>query len=327
MSLSSSWGRFFPRQRYSGDQVPLPFVNGLNSTYDDVGAKSVEISQPSDGLEKRQATIHLTFRPVLVEPFFGAGDKRKNRKPVVPRDAIQPRAVLVFRGLGKRISSVEKAAWHPDVDVIFQKKAWVDRPVAQKIVNESLSKHFKEHHFDEHKKTFESTLMLLDNLDAQKNEEAFIGPLRAQGSEGFFYPGGETDALAPVDAGYGNDVKLEYGVEMDKWVSAPGNVERWENAPGNGGLTASDRRVLMTQWVAAGKAHVDKKYYSLWRYFEKTGGLMTTDGTGDDKIEMPKYPDGVTSFDYADDEASQREVDEAAMWAASRVAKRMKTGN
>ena len=45
--------------------------------------------------------------------------------------------------------------------------------------------------------------MLLDNLDAQKNEEAFLAPLREHGSEGFFYPGGETDAVAPVDAGYG----------------------------------------------------------------------------------------------------------------------------
>lgn len=322
MALSQAWGRFAPRARYAGDQVPLPFVCGLNMTYEDVGEKSVEISQPSDGLEKRQATMHLTFRPVKMKPVAEGGNKRKDREPEVSRDAEQPRAVLVFRGAGKRISAVEKAAWHKDVDVIFQKKAWVDRTVAKRIVEDSLSKHFGEHHYDEHSKKFESTLMLLDNLDAQKNEEAFVAPLRAVGSEGYFYPGGETDALAPVDAGYGNDVKLEYGTEMDAWVSAPGNIDKWENTPGNGGLTASDRRVLMTHWVAAAKARVDKKLYSLWRYFEKTGALITTDGSGDDKIEMPKYPEGVTSCDY--DEASQRDVDEAAMWAAGRVAKKMK---
>ena len=71
---------------------------------------------------------------------------------------------------------MEKAAWHSDVDVFFQKNAWVDRSIAQKIVTDSLSKHFKEHHFDEHKMAFDPTHILLDNLDAQKNEEAFIGP-------------------------------------------------------------------------------------------------------------------------------------------------------
>ena len=232
----------------------------------------------------------------------------------------------MFRGADKGVSAVEKAAWHKDVAVIFQTKAPADCPVAKKVVEDSLSKHFREHHYDEHSKKFESTLMLLDNLDAQKNEEAFIGPLRAIGSEGYFYPGGETDALAPVDAGYGCDVKLEYGVELDSWLSELGNIEKWENTPGNGGLTASDRRVLMTHWVAAAKARVDKKYYSLWRYFERTGALITTDGSGDDKMEMPKYPDGVTSCDYADNEASQREVGEAAMWAAGGVAKKIEVG-
>ena len=166
--------------------------------------------------------------------------------------------------------------------------------------------------------------MLLDNLDAQKNEEAFLAPLREHGSEGFFYPGGETDAVAPVDAGYGNDVKLEVGTELDSWLSEPGNIERWESVPSKGGLTASDRRVLMTEWVAVAKARVDKKLYSLWRYFEKTGALITTNGTGDEKIKMPKYPKGVDAFCYANEEASKREVDEAAMWAASRIAKKLK---
>ena len=87
MSLSEPWGRFPPRQRYSGDQVPLPFINGLSTTLDDVGSNSVEVSQPSDGLEKHQATDHLTFRPVKMKPSSGVGSERKDREPENTRDA------------------------------------------------------------------------------------------------------------------------------------------------------------------------------------------------------------------------------------------------
>jgi hypothetical protein len=58
------WGRYKPSCRFSGDQVPLPFIVGNSTTAEDKGTKAVPISQPSDGLEKRQAALHLTFRPV-----------------------------------------------------------------------------------------------------------------------------------------------------------------------------------------------------------------------------------------------------------------------
>ncbi len=57
--MSLVHGRFKPRCRYAGDQVPLPFVNGIDWTYEEKGSTSVEVSQPSDGLETRQATMRL----------------------------------------------------------------------------------------------------------------------------------------------------------------------------------------------------------------------------------------------------------------------------
>ena len=33
---------------------------------------------------------------------------------------------IIFRNAGKRISKVEKAAWHPDVDVELHGCAWAD---------------------------------------------------------------------------------------------------------------------------------------------------------------------------------------------------------
>ena len=38
----------------------------------------------------------------------------------------QPKLAIIFRGKGKRLSAFEKASWDKDVDVYFQKNAWVD---------------------------------------------------------------------------------------------------------------------------------------------------------------------------------------------------------
>ena len=35
------WGRFLPHQRANVDQVPLPFVNDMEVTYEQKGAKRV----------------------------------------------------------------------------------------------------------------------------------------------------------------------------------------------------------------------------------------------------------------------------------------------
>lgn len=250
-------------------------------------------------------------------PDNSESGKRKNREPLETKFAKQPRAAIIFRGKGLRIKESEKAAWDPDVDVFFQPKAWVDRPTALKIVNTTWKKHVDECHTSADG-TVEETMCLFDNLDAQTHAE-FTAELKALKTTSFFYPGGETDELAPVDAGYGKDVKHGVGLEMDSWLEGEGNLAKWEG--GASALTASDRRVLMTMWISAAKKKVDQKYFSLWRYFEKTGGLMTVDGSGDDQIKPTKLPDGVSEYTFVDEEAESKEVEEAAMWAAHRCAK------
>ena len=39
------YGVYLPHQRFNVDQVPLPFVNGMNETYEEVGAKRVAVNQ------------------------------------------------------------------------------------------------------------------------------------------------------------------------------------------------------------------------------------------------------------------------------------------
>jgi hypothetical protein len=111
------------------------------------------------------------------------------------------------------------------------------------------------------------------------------------------------------------------GAEMDSWLDVEVNVEKWEG--GAQALSASDRRILMTIWVAEAKKKVDLKYFSLWRYFEKTGGLITADGSGDDLIQPTKLPEGVGGHSFADPVAEAREAREAAMWATNRHASKL----
>ena len=44
-ALRRKYGKYLPHQRANVDQVPLPFVNDMDSTYDEVGAKRVSINQ------------------------------------------------------------------------------------------------------------------------------------------------------------------------------------------------------------------------------------------------------------------------------------------
>ena len=46
------WGKYLPHQRANVDQVPLPFVNGLKETYEEVGAKRVAINGNGPALAK-----------------------------------------------------------------------------------------------------------------------------------------------------------------------------------------------------------------------------------------------------------------------------------
>ena len=99
-SYDPKWGAFRPHERINVDQSPLPFVFHGNRTYDYVppgegSTHNTWIGQPAPGLDKRQCTLQIAFRP----------------------EENQPRLAIIFRGTGQKISEEEKKAWHPDIDV------------------------------------------------------------------------------------------------------------------------------------------------------------------------------------------------------------------
>ena len=99
--------RFLPKQRFNVDQTPMPFVIDTKRTYEQIEhkhTKKIWIAQPGAGLEQRQCTVQICTHA----------------------ERIQPRIAIIFRGGGKIVGVDEKLAWHPDVDVYWQKNAWAD---------------------------------------------------------------------------------------------------------------------------------------------------------------------------------------------------------
>ena len=77
------------------------------------------------------------------------------------------------------------------------------------------------------------------------------------------------------------------GSRVDEWMEVEDNLEKWEY----GKLSASDKRILITQWVGAAweKLFPDNSYHPD-RYFECTGCLLSLDGSEDDKVNIQGLP-------------------------------------
>lgn len=199
--------------------MPLAFINDLNRTYDNVGAKEVWISQAGEGAwEKRMCTLNLCFHP----------------DPKAP----QPRTAMIFKGQGLRISDSERAAWHKDIDVSFNEKAWANDAWCLEHIPKQLAPVVPGHRGAE-------ALLVCDNLSGQCSQD-FRKLMKTKHNVLVWnLPPGTTDITQPVDSGYGRAVKRLIGVKLCQWLENETNLEKWET----GRISASDRRVLLTIWV------------------------------------------------------------------------------
>ena len=112
------WGQYPPSRRGNVDQVPLPFVNGMDITYEETGATRVAINQLGPALSKRMCTGQLCVRAEPPKPPAGANAaalalyKQKLME--------QPPPCLLFRGTGARITQAERDAYPPELVVLWQ---------------------------------------------------------------------------------------------------------------------------------------------------------------------------------------------------------------
>ena len=68
-TYDQKWGNFMPNQCFNVDQNPMPFSIDMKKTYhlyepgQDQNKEKIWIFQPGCGLEKRQCTLEICFRP------------------------------------------------------------------------------------------------------------------------------------------------------------------------------------------------------------------------------------------------------------------------
>ena len=256
--VDPKYGRWAPKNRYNVDQVPLPFVNERGTTYDTLGAKQVWVSQPSSGLDKRQATLQLCIR----------ADGEQNVKPA-----------LIFRGKG-RVAMAEKGKYDKRVDVYFQQNAWMDEEINMQWVQGTLIPGIG--------KGSDEKVLFADNVGFQQSKEFHETCRDELNTIVYMLPENHTDKLQPIDAGCGRMMKLKIGAAMETWLEEEDNLDKWQD-----NLSASDRRILMTQWAGKAWSELCSNQTFFKRLFEKTGCMITADGTDDFKIS----PQGLENYD------------------------------
>ena len=101
----------------------------------------------------------------------------------------------------------------------------------------------------------DQSLLTLDDLHGQTTGKFKANIKKECNSLVWLYPRGCTDALQPIDAGLGAFIKVKVGKQLELWLETGDNLELWES----NALTASDRRVLFTRWVATTVDTVDNR--------------------------------------------------------------------
>ena len=264
------YGRFRLQNRFNVDQVPLPFVVSMNTTWEEKGTHRVWIKHTGSGLDKRQASLQICVRAEgkqcisIALIFRGSADTDHYDKSIKGR---RP----------------ERERYDPRIrkHVYFQKSAWADPNFTKEWVNRTLIPGIAEEGI------VDEWLIFADNLGGQAAADGDFKEA-CHDANGLVcnYPPGCTDEVQVVDAGIGQMVVEQIGVQQMKWLDATvdghANIDLWDTA---GALDSSDRRVLMTIWTAEAQEIVFAKTEMIERAWERTGSALT-------------YNDGIVDVEY-----------------------------
>ena len=241
------------------DQTPLPFVLDDHRSYADKGSKEVWCASAASGLDKRQCTVQLTI--------FGDG---------IPR--IRP--FIIFRGQGLRISHTEQDAWYRRVHVVFQKNAWCDEAVMKRWINELWGNVFVN------PATPGSTgKILVADVHRAQQTDGVKALLKKTKTELVNIPPGCTSRIQPLDVCFNKPFKDAIKMQFEKYIDE--NLDKYKDNK----FTASDRRILITKWVANAWAEIGTNADLTVRSFEKCGISLPLDGSLDKELNIEGLPD------------------------------------
>jgi hypothetical protein len=136
--------------------------------------------------------------------------------------------------------------------------------------------------------TEEDKIMLfVDGLSGQTHK-SFIASARTVGVLTHVGPAGTTDLTQVIDRGIAATLKQLIKALLDDWLVSPGNLDRFVKPPGDGGLTASERRVLLTRLAADAWDDLVKRSDTIVACAEQCGALIGLNGAGIEKFKLPR---------------------------------------
>ena len=98
-----------------------------------------------------------------------------------------------------------------------------------------------------------------------------------------------TDLCQPVDGGFAEQLKAPVMQQNSSSLDTKENADRWYN----GKISSKERHILISHWIGAAYKNISSKDYQSFgkRMFEKTGCLITADGSDNDKIKPEERPE------------------------------------
>ena len=194
--------------------------------------------------------------------------------------SLRAKLTIIFRGTGQVLKPEERAGWHKDVHVRFQKKAWADDEFCEDFAADEMKEATEAA-----RARSERSVVFVDNLSGQTTDAHKSLLKKHAKCDRHLLPTGSTGELMLIDGGIGVRLKNLMGEEMDAWLEQEGHLERWTKGPKEGGLQAWEKRVLITL-LAARAWDTLCATYDFEASATALGLRMTLDGTGDEKIKI-----------------------------------------
>lgn len=237
------------------DQLPMPFALNPKRSYNPKNSPCWICVVGSSGLDKRQATVHLTLRA-------------EGEQFVTP--------VIIFRGEGKRLSAFEKKALNSLTNIRwkFNTKAWATQDFCFQDLKEFCA--MLETHFPGQKH-----LLLLDDLSAQKMPR-FREYAMQHNVLPMYIPPGCTDLVQPVDHHVG--AWLKYAMRTLYQYELNENLDIWRNYKANKVFSAPARRIMLANWLSLAWSFLAKNHHFIKAAFVSTGCLIKLDGSHGIKV-------------------------------------------
>jgi hypothetical protein len=252
------YGRFPPHLMYHMDQVPLAFSPGSKRTMNMIN-EPCEMAEPGgSGATKRFCTLQVCI-------CAQADQQRVNIE-------------IYFRGQGLHLSQEEKDCYAalPNINVRFQRKAWVDEVIAMEWLE-----YFRKATLDQGE-----VLLGMDNHSSQRTPmcESFMDLMQIVPA---YTPANCTDCTSPVDRNVGQAIKLKIAKRYHATYRA--NKSQWELPKREGGLSNSRKRMLCAQWASEAWAEFClENQECIRRAFVGTGFLLAKDGSENHEVTLWK---------------------------------------